>query len=471
MSPGAPTPSPLDRQLEAILSRRRTNGTLRSLTTTTTHTDFSSNDFLSLATNASLKAAFLAELASSDIPLGSGGSRLLDGNSAYAEGLERDIAAFHNAEAGLLFNSGFDANAGFFACVPQRGDVIVYDECIHASVHDGMRLSRAASTLAFAHNDVQDLRRVLEELRREEEGDQGLGERNVFIAVEAVYSMDGDLAPLAEIVDLTDEILGPQQAYIIVDEAHATGVLGPLGRGLVCELGLEKRIFARLHTFGKALACSGGEFPFHLSSPLPISLFKIYIHLYMYVHQKKTHKANHSPAILLTTPLLRTYLLNYARPLIYTTSLSPPTLALISTTHSFLRSSALTPLTSHLHTLITTLFTRLSAIRTPAFRSLLRIPTVQPRSPIFSIELEEPRRLAGWLQGRGFMVRAVVPPTVREGTARVRVCLHAGNTEGEVGGLVGAMEEWCVEREREGEREDMGRVKGVERGGLVAARL
>lgn len=94
---------------------------------------------------------------------------------------------------------------------------------------------------------------------------------------------------------------------------------------------------------------------------------------------------------------------------------------------------------------------------------------MQPRSPIFSIELEEPRRLAGWLQGRGFMVRAVVPPTVREGTARVRVCLHAGNTEGEVGGLVGAMEEWCVERERE--RDDMGRVRGVERGGLVAARL
>ena len=287
-SPGAPTPSPLDRQLEAILSRRRTNGTLRSLTTTTTHTDFSSNDFLSLATNASLKAAFLAELASSDIPLGSGGSRLLDGNSTYAEGLERDIAAFHNAEAGLLFNSGFDANAGFFACVPQRGDVIVYDECIHASVHDGMRLSRAASTLAFVHNDVQDLRRVLEELRREEEGEQGRGERNVFIAVEAVYSMDGDLAPLADIVDIADEVLGPQRAYIIVDEAHATGVLGPLGRGLVCELGLEKRIFARLHTFGKALACSGGEFPFHLSSIFSIFSFKIYIHPYMYLYQTPT---------------------------------------------------------------------------------------------------------------------------------------------------------------------------------------
>ena len=267
MSPSATTP--LDRQLEAILSRRRANGTLRSLTTTTHLTDFSSNDFLSLASDASLKSAFLAELAGSDVPLGSGGSRLLDGNSTYAEALERNIAAFHNAEAGLLFNSGFDANAGFFACVPQRGDVVVYDECIHASVHDGMRLSRAARTLVFAHNDVQDLRRVLEELVREERGDRECRERNVFITVEAVYSMDGDLAPLAAILDVADEVLGPQRTYIVVDEAHATGVLGPLGRGLVCELGLEKRIFARLHTFGKALACSGGEFAPFLTSSFP----------------------------------------------------------------------------------------------------------------------------------------------------------------------------------------------------------
>jgi hypothetical protein len=186
---------------------------------------------------------------------------LLDGNSTYAENLEREICAFHNAEAGLLFNSGFDANAGFFACVPQNGDVVVYDELIHASVHDGMRLSRAGDTVPFRHNCVKDLRRVLRAFKRSGafEDDLVAADRHVFVAVEAVYSMDGDVAPLQAIVDTVDEVLGPNAGYVVIDEAHATGVLGREGRGLVCELGLEKRVFARLHTFGKALGCNGGE--------------------------------------------------------------------------------------------------------------------------------------------------------------------------------------------------------------------
>lgn len=245
----------LNASMEYLLGERRKNLTLRNLTLPKPgQIDFSSNDFLSLSTNNQLKKKYLEELQKSRLPLGSGGSRLLDGNSVYAETLEKDIAKFHGAEAGLLWNSGFDANAGFFSCVPQPGDVIVFDELVHASVHDGMRLSRAAQTIAFKHNSIADLRRILQEVIE-------LPTRcNVIVAVESIYSMDGDVAPLQRIVDTVADILGEGKGYIVVDEAHSTGVLGKKGRGLVCELGLESYIFARLHTFGKALAGNGGKF-------------------------------------------------------------------------------------------------------------------------------------------------------------------------------------------------------------------
>jgi 8-amino-7-oxononanoate synthase len=253
---------PLELTLQDRLESRRTNGTLRRLTRPQDdRVDFSSNDFLSLSRSPELKGLFLKGLRTSNTPLGSGGSRLLDGNSAYAEKLEQDIAHFHGAEAGLLFNSGFDANAGFFACVPQVGDIIVHDELVHASVHDGMRMSRAERIIAFKHNSIEDLRRVLQELvHRDGKEAKDSRKRNVIVAVESIYSMDGDEAPLAEIANAIEEMIRTENGYIVVDEAHSTGVLGPQGRGLVSELGLEHRIFARLHTFGKALGTNGGMF-------------------------------------------------------------------------------------------------------------------------------------------------------------------------------------------------------------------
>lgn len=250
---------PLQNKLQELLDRRRTNATLRNLTLPfPNQTDFSSNDFLSLSNSPQLKSAYLQELQRIDLPLGSGGSRLLDGNSTYAEQLEQEIANFHGATAGLLFNSGFDANAGFFASVPQPGDVIVYDELVHASVHDGMRLSRAGKTIAFEHNSISALKKILMGLVGEEDDVQDKS-RNVFVALESIYSMDGDVCPLKEMVEVVEKVLGPGRGYIVIDEAHSTGVLGPEGRGLVCELGLEKRVFARLHTFGKAVAANGGR--------------------------------------------------------------------------------------------------------------------------------------------------------------------------------------------------------------------
>lgn len=254
----------LEKTLRDRLDRRYVNSTLRKLTTAPeAAVDCSSNDFLSLSTSPALRSAFIDELTKSpNFTLGSGGSRLLDGNSPYAIALEDEIAAFHNGPSGLLFNSGFDANAGVFACIPQSGDIIVHDELIHASVHDGMKMSRAAKKVPFPHNCTKQLRRILRDLV-EEDVMIGKGPKNVFIAVESVYSMDGDIAPLQEIVDLIEEILPYGNGHIIIDEAHATGVIGPKGRGLVCELGLEDKVFARLHTFGKALASSGGECECH----------------------------------------------------------------------------------------------------------------------------------------------------------------------------------------------------------------
>lgn len=256
-------PNGLEAALSATLDRRRRASTLRALTTNPASSiDFSSNDFLSLAQSPELRKRFLRELAAQTEcqASGSGGSRLLDGNSAYAEQLEADIAKFHNAPvgSGLLCNSGFDANVGLFSCLPQPGDVVVYDEYIHASVHDGMRASRAGKTVPFAHNSVDAFAEVVRGCVAADEAVRS-GERNVFVALEAIYSMDGDVAPLREIVDAVDQLLPRGNGHIIVDEAHSTGVVGPRGSGLVCALGLEKRVMARLHTFGKALACNGGQ--------------------------------------------------------------------------------------------------------------------------------------------------------------------------------------------------------------------
>jgi len=288
----------LDNQLAGLLARRKSRNQLRRLTTVPPGTaDFSSNDYLSLASHPALQRDFLAKLQShvdtsqegdpigtrgAATLLGSGGSRLLDGNTELAELLERRIADFHGAAVGLLFNSAMDANVGLFGCIPQPGDIVVYDELVHASVHDGMRLSRAQKRVAFEHNRVfataednehqrsgrtgaanPDIKLSLESVLREiQEGSEGRpireGDRNVFVAVEGIYSMDGDLAPLADLVDCVEHCLPRRNGYIIVDEAHSTGIIGPRGRGLVCKLGLEDRIWARVLGFGKATGCSGG---------------------------------------------------------------------------------------------------------------------------------------------------------------------------------------------------------------------
>ncbi|KAG0647774.1 8-amino-7-oxononanoate synthase [Hyphodiscus hymeniophilus] len=224
---------PLDRSMASLLSKRQSQSALRALSTApATSVDFSSNDFLSLTTSPLLKKYYLEELSSSpNFKLGSGGSRLLDGNSPYAEKLEEELASFHGAPAGLLFNSGFDANSGFFSCVPQPGDLILYDQFIHASVHEGMKLSRAGACVSFAHNSIADLEAKLKAYEKQDSLISS-GKRNVFVAIESLYSMDGDLAPIAEIVEIVESVLPAGNGHVVVDEAHSNGIYGFQGRGI-----------------------------------------------------------------------------------------------------------------------------------------------------------------------------------------------------------------------------------------------
>lgn len=219
--------------------------------------DFHTNDYLSLSHSPVLRANFLAKLQDAPAVLGSGGSRLLVNGHAHSA-LETRLAAFFDAPTALLFNSGFDANAGFFSCVPQSGDVVVHDEYIHASVHDGIRASRARDAqYAFEHNSLSSLGDLILRLLKERPGLR-TGASSVFVTVETLYSMDGTIAPLAQIVEMMETMFPKGNGYVVVDEAHATGIYGPQGKGLVAMLGLERRVLARLHTFGKALAGSGG---------------------------------------------------------------------------------------------------------------------------------------------------------------------------------------------------------------------
>lgn len=247
------------RNLEKRLDIRRAEQGLLILRSRRDVVDFSSNDFLSLAATGLLRTAFFEELARHpDFRLGSTGSRLLDGNNTYIETVEQEIADFHGAECAVIFNSGYEANGAIFSAIPQPGDVIVYDELMHASVHEGMKQSDASAKVSFAHNDPDSFLDVLMSIK-ESHPLIRKGERTVLISIETVYSMDGDIAPLKEFVKIAKDVFPKGNAQFIIDEAHSTGVLGPQGAGLVAALGLEKEMVIRMHTYGKAMASHGGE--------------------------------------------------------------------------------------------------------------------------------------------------------------------------------------------------------------------
>ena len=342
--------------------------------------DFCSNDYLGIATNHLLKTAEKENYAT-----GSGGSRLLSGNYELIEKTEEKIASFHRAESGLIFNSGYDANLGLLSCVAQKGDVILYDSLSHASIRDGIRLSFAES-FAFRHNDVDDLERKLKAATED-------GLRNIkasgqlYVVTESLFSMDGDFAPLKQIVELCKRY----DALLIVDEAHATGIVGDCGEGLVQHLELTEDCFARIHTFGKALG-------------------------------------NHG-AIVLGSCELRDYLINFSRAFMYTTALPPASVATISAAYD--QFPGMVEERKTLELLINSF--RVANLRYEKLNSITAIQgVIVPGN-------SEVRELASNLQQQGLDVRPILYPTVPQGLERLRIILHSFNTELELEKLISCL--------------------------------
>lgn len=342
--------------------------------------DFSSNDYLALGDSAELRQGAMAAL-ERGVALGSGGSRLLRGNTEEHEALEAEAARFFGAEAALYISSGYAANSLLFATLPQQGDLILYDELVHASAHEGMRLSRALCEV-FQHNDVDAAERAITRWRKR----GGVG--TVWLAFETLYSMDGDRAPMVEFAALAQR----EDAILIVDEAHAVGTCGPLGRGLASELqGQENAIF--LATCGKALGCEGA-------------------------------------LVLLPSPL-RDFLVNRGRSFIFSTAPSPLMAAVVRASLDIIGAAD-------------DRRERLRSLVRSTSETLGRVGISSSGSHIQPIVLGNDGRtmaIAAALQARGFDVRGIRPPSVPPGTSRLRISITLNADEGAIAVLGDALKE------------------------------
>ena len=222
--------------------------------------DFFSNNYLSLSTDHSVRNFFLrrVQAAAPGRLFGSTGSRLATGNSSEFNILESAFKDFFGAPSALFFSSGFTANLAFVANVPQKGDIIIYDEVIHASSREGIRLS-CHTSYRFTHNSVASFEEcLLRILQKHPEITRGSS--TVFVLLESLYSMEGDFCPLTEIVELVETLVPAGHAHIVVDEAHTSGIYGPNGTGYVSHLGLNDRVHTKVHTFGKGWGYHGGMY-------------------------------------------------------------------------------------------------------------------------------------------------------------------------------------------------------------------
>ena len=365
--------------LAGKLEARHLNAALRRLSVPNALIDFASNDYLGFAKSVAISEK-AHQLLTSVHRNGATGSRLISGNhSLYAEA-EKMIAEFHACESALIFNSGYDANLGFFSSVPQRADIVLYDELCHASIRDGIRLGTAKS-LKFAHNDLENLEQLLEKCQSTE---------NIYIVTESVFSMDGDSPNLAQLVQLAKM----HGCYLVIDEAHALGVFGDQGSGLVQHLGLQDEVFARVMTYGKGLGCHG--------------------------------------AAIIGSAQLINYLVNFARSFIYTTGLPPHSVATIMAAYqTMLTSPAQGQLTNNI-------------MHFSQHKSSIGIKQlfVRSKSAIQSAIIpgnEQVRRAASHLQDRGFDVKAILSPTVPEGQERLRFCLHSYNSVQQISDVLDAL--------------------------------
>lgn len=360
------------------LAQRAESNSVRKLPAQNFLIDFSSNDYLGLSkSEAVFNETHEYLVRNKIIQNGATGSRLLSGNHKLYQETEKFIANFHRSESALIFNSGYDANVGFFSSVPQKGDLILYDELCHASIRDGIQLSNAKA-YKFAHNDFENLERLI--LRNENS--------TTYIVTESVFSMDGDTPNLEELARLSEKY----NCYLIIDEAHALGVFGDCetsgAGGLVEMLGLQNKIFARIMTFGKGLGCHG--------------------------------------AAVLGSEELKNYLVNFARSFIYTTGLSPHSVATILIAYQFLEKDnnnikGLKDNIIHFNQELNLLGLKQMFVRS---KSSIQSAIVPGNDKVKSI--------AAQLQEKGFDVKAILSPTVPEGQERLRFCLHSYNSKQQI---------------------------------------
>lgn len=360
--------------LKQKIENCKQNNSFRKLPVFNNVVDFSSNDYIGFSKSEVIfKNAHACLLENDMFQNGATGSRLISGNHSLYSITEDFLAQFHDAESALIFNSGYSANLGFFSAVPQENDVVLYDELCHASIKDGIALS-IAQCYHFIHNDFEDLEQFI--LR--------FPNSNIYIVTESVFSMDGDSPNFEELVSLSEKY----NCYLIVDEAHAVGVFGEKGEGLIQHLQLQDKFFARIITFGKALGCQG--------------------------------------AAVLGSVELREYLINFARSFIYTTALSPHAVATILTAYQHLEieNNAIEKL-------------RENIVFFNQQKNLLGLKPmfVHSKSAIHSAIVpgtDNLKKLAEQLHDKGFDVQAILSPIVPEGQERLRFCIHSYNSQEEI---------------------------------------
>lgn len=345
--------------------------------------NFSSNDYLGLADDPLLKDA--AAEAIRQFGAGAGASRLISGSLAPHHELEEALARFKQTEAALTFSSGYAAAVGTICALVGPGDVILLDKLVHASIVDAARLSRARLRV-FAHNDVDDLDRILqfERSRIQAAGSDG----QILVATESVFSMDGDQAPLRELVAVKEK----SGAWLMVDEAHATGILGPNGRGLAAEFGVDNRIEVQMGTLGKALGTSGG--------------------------------------FICGSRRLIDYLVHRARSFLFSTAPAPATAAAATAALQLIQSQEGETRRRRLIQRITELHSRISITGAPASSAIVPV--------ILGEELLALQAAEALLEG-GIFVPAIRYPTVRRGAARLRITLCATHTPEHISTLARAL--------------------------------
>ncbi|KAI0190589.1 5-aminolevulinate synthase [Astrocystis sublimbata] len=371
--------------------------------------DFSSNDLLSLGATGLMRKAFLDELARHpDFNLYAGGSRLTGGNYPYIEMVEKEIAEFHGVEEALVVASGFEANIAIFSSIPRPGDAIVYDELVHASTHDGMSQSHALCRKPFRHNDVDSFRDTIADIM----GSQPMianGSRSIIFAVEAVYSMDGDVCPIEEMIEIAREEMPESNFAFILDEAHATGIIGPKGGGLAQSLGIEKDIAVRLHTYGKAMASTG--------------------------------------AVILGNSRVRAMVQNFARSLIFTTAPSFPAIASVRAAYNLMKDGTQQKMLDNIQENVKYFFKQLTL--DPVWPEAVEMGTLsiplaegweQREHFVHMVPVWSRQRYTYWLSFHlnlsGISAYPIDYPTVPKGQSRVRLVFHGTKTKAEVDRLV-----------------------------------